>query len=55
MSEASLPRLLKQNGPKYTNWMRRKLQEFGNGADEDETSAHQRLIILHGRDGHAGQ
>lgn len=52
--EVSVLSLLEENGPKYTNWMKWKLQEFGNGADENTTSTNQRLIILNWQDGHRG-
>ena len=54
MGDVSVPRLLEENGPKYTNRMKWKLQEFGNGADESATIANQRLIILNWQDGHLG-
>lgn len=52
--DVSVLSLLEENGPKYTNWMKWKLQEFGNGADENTTSTNQRLIILNWQDGHLG-
>lgn len=54
MGDVSVLSLLEENGPKYTNWMKWKLQEFGNGADENTTSTNQRLIILNWQDGHLG-
>lgn len=54
VGDVSVLSLLEENGPKYTNWMKWKLQEFGDGADENTTSTNQRLIILNWQDGRLG-
>lgn len=50
----SLSHVLGTTGPKCTNWVKWKLQEFGNRTDENKANLNPTLSVFNWHDDHLG-